>query len=334
MVAQRGAECADRLHRRADPGRARRPVRGCPRRTRALGVAFKRREADVPAVGADRAERRRCSRGIDRGRTGDPQRTRGDVGRGIRNLVRRGQAASRATSTSGRSRSTRRPPGAIETNTVTDPYSIALTENSTRSVADRSRRQGVAPEAVGEDQAAGDRPARWIARSTSCTSATSRSATSRCPRPNAAPTAPSRARARARRSCGSWRMPGSTPCTCCPRSTSRRSRRTAQRRHSPRATSRRSARLATEQQACIAAVADADGFNWGYDPYHYSAPEGSYAVEPGGRSARRRVPRDGRRAARHGPAGRARRGVQPHRRSRVRARSRCSTRSCPATTSG
>lgn len=37
-----------------------------------------------------------------------------------------------------------------------------------------------------------------------------------------------------------------------------------------------------EQQACIQAVVDADGFNWGYDPYHYSAPEGSYAVDPEG----------------------------------------------------
>ena len=38
----------------------------------------------------------------------------------------------------------------------------------------------------------------------------------------------------------------------------------------------------TEQQACVGAVADADGFNWGYDPFHYQAPEGSYAVDPQG----------------------------------------------------
>ena len=36
------------------------------------------------------------------------------------------------------------------------------------------------------------------------------------------------------------------------------------------------------QQACIAAVADTDGFNWGYDPYHYTTPEGSYAVDANG----------------------------------------------------
>lgn len=38
----------------------------------------------------------------------------------------------------------------------------------------------------------------------------------------------------------------------------------------------------TAQQECIEAVADADGFNWGYDPYHFSTPEGSYAVDPNG----------------------------------------------------
>ncbi|KOO11262.1 hypothetical protein AKJ18_30010, partial [Vibrio xuii] len=25
-----------------------------------------------------------------------------------------------------------------------------------------------------------------------------------------------------------------------------------------------------------------DGFNWGYDPYHYTVPEGSYATDPNG----------------------------------------------------
>ncbi len=32
-----------------------------------------------------------------------------------------------------------------------------------------------------------------------------------------------------------------------------------------------------EQQACITKIADADGYNWGYDPVHFFAPEGSYA---------------------------------------------------------
>jgi pullulanase-type alpha-1,6-glucosidase len=36
------------------------------------------------------------------------------------------------------------------------------------------------------------------------------------------------------------------------------------------------------QQAAVAAVKDADGFNWGYDPFHYTVPEGSYATDPDG----------------------------------------------------
>ncbi|MBM7503255.1 pullulanase-type alpha-1,6-glucosidase [Agromyces aurantiacus] len=39
-----------------------------------------------------------------------------------------------------------------------------------------------------------------------------------------------------------------------------------------------------EQQACINAIRDLDGFNWGYDPFHFQAPEGSYAVDPDGAS--------------------------------------------------
>jgi pullulanase-type alpha-1,6-glucosidase len=37
-----------------------------------------------------------------------------------------------------------------------------------------------------------------------------------------------------------------------------------------------------EQQAAVLAVAGTDGYNWGYDPLHYTAPEGSYATEPAG----------------------------------------------------
>ncbi len=34
------------------------------------------------------------------------------------------------------------------------------------------------------------------------------------------------------------------------------------------------------QQAAAGAVAAKDCFNWGYDPYHFNAPEGSYATDP------------------------------------------------------
>ncbi len=38
----------------------------------------------------------------------------------------------------------------------------------------------------------------------------------------------------------------------------------------------------TEQQECVGKVRGEDGFNWGYDPLHYTAPEGSYATDPEG----------------------------------------------------
>jgi pullulanase-type alpha-1,6-glucosidase len=37
-----------------------------------------------------------------------------------------------------------------------------------------------------------------------------------------------------------------------------------------------------QQQAAVSATADQDGFNWGYDPWHYTVPEGSYATNPDG----------------------------------------------------
>ncbi len=37
-----------------------------------------------------------------------------------------------------------------------------------------------------------------------------------------------------------------------------------------------------EQQAQVESTADLDGFNWGYDPYHYNVPEGSYSTDPNG----------------------------------------------------
>lgn len=38
----------------------------------------------------------------------------------------------------------------------------------------------------------------------------------------------------------------------------------------------------TEQQARLAAQGDGLGYNWGYDPFHYGVPEGSYATVPDG----------------------------------------------------
>ncbi len=38
----------------------------------------------------------------------------------------------------------------------------------------------------------------------------------------------------------------------------------------------------TEQQAAIDAIRDQDGFNWCYDPFHYTVPEGSYSTDADG----------------------------------------------------
>ncbi|MDK1474070.1 pullulanase-type alpha-1,6-glucosidase [Streptomyces sp. 549] len=37
-----------------------------------------------------------------------------------------------------------------------------------------------------------------------------------------------------------------------------------------------------KQQECVGEVRDRDAYNWGYDPLHYTVPEGSYATDPNG----------------------------------------------------
>lgn len=37
-----------------------------------------------------------------------------------------------------------------------------------------------------------------------------------------------------------------------------------------------------KQQECVGKAAAKDAYNWGYDPYHYTVPEGSYATDPDG----------------------------------------------------
>ena len=46
-----------------------------------------------------------------------------------------------------------------------------------------------------------------------------------------------------------------------------------------------------QQQACVKPTLGQDGFNWGYDPLHWTTPEGSYSTKPNG-SARSREFRD------------------------------------------
>jgi pullulanase-type alpha-1,6-glucosidase len=44
-----------------------------------------------------------------------------------------------------------------------------------------------------------------------------------------------------------------------------------------------------QQQACVDAVRAKDAFNWGYDPWHWMAPEGSYASTPANADGGKRV---------------------------------------------
>ncbi len=37
-----------------------------------------------------------------------------------------------------------------------------------------------------------------------------------------------------------------------------------------------------QQSIAVSAITGSDGFNWGYDPLHYTTPEGSYATDPNG----------------------------------------------------
>jgi pullulanase/glycogen debranching enzyme len=37
-----------------------------------------------------------------------------------------------------------------------------------------------------------------------------------------------------------------------------------------------------QQSIAVSAITGSDGFNWGYDPLHYTTPEGSYATDPKG----------------------------------------------------
>ena len=53
----------------------------------------------------------------------------------------------------------------------------------------------------------------------------------------------------------------------------------------------RAAPDAESPQAAVSAVRTRDCFNWGYDPFHYTAPEGSYATAPNDAAARTRETR-------------------------------------------
>lgn len=88
-----------------------------------------------------------------------------------------------------------------------------------------------------------------------------------------------------------------------------------------------------KQQECVAKVAAKDAYNWGYDPYHYTVPEGSYATDPDGtgrtvefRKMVKSLNEDGLRVVMD--------VVYNHTTASGQAARACSTRWSPATTSG
>ncbi len=206
-------------------------------------------------------------------------------------------------------------------NQVTDPYSVALTTNSARSLDGRPRRPGA--RAAGLVRADGRRRSRSrrTAPSTSCTSATSRSATRPCRRPSAAPTS---------------RSPTPTSAGMTPPAPARRRR--AQHRAPAAGVRHRHDRGAPVGPADpgvrprVATPPDSRGAaglrrrrprrgtasTGATTRCHYTAPEGSYATDPDGAAPHGGVPPDGAGPQRRRPPGRHGRGLQPHRRVAAR----------------
>ena len=204
--------------------------------------------------------------------------------------------------------------GAIETNEVTDPYSVALTINSRALGRDRPARQGLPAQGLGEDRRRRSSTSRSTARSTSCTSATSRSPTSRCPRPSAARTRRSPAGQRrhdaaraARRGRHEHRAPAAVVRHRDDRGGPRRSR------PCPTATSSRSAPARSRAAGLHRGGRRRRRRSTGATTRTTSRrPEGSYAVDPNGGARVAEFRSMVGALHEHRPAGRARRGLQPH----------------------
>ena len=170
----------------------------------------------------------------------------------------------------------------------------------------RPGRPGAGPGRLGDAAQAGAVPAAR-SRSRSCPSATSPSPTPPCRRRSGAPTWPSPTRTSAgMRHLRALADAGLTHVHLLPAfdfaTIAGAAGRPGRARLRP---GRRCRRTPSSSRRASAAVADTDGYNWGYDPLHYTVPEGCYADRPGRRRADQRVPADGGRAQRRRPAGRA-----------------------------
>ncbi|WP_448808404.1 pullulanase-type alpha-1,6-glucosidase [Agromyces bauzanensis] len=171
--------------------------------------------------------------------------------------------------------------GAIETNSVTDPYSVALTTNSARTVIVDLDDESLRPEQWEETSApvverAVDRAIYELhVRDFSITDET-------VPEPERGTY-----RAFTRDSAGTAQLrqlaeAGINTVHLLPTFDIATIEENRAAQATPACDLSSFGPASTEQQACIDAVRDLDGFNWGYDPFHFQAPEGSYAVDPNG----------------------------------------------------
>ncbi|WEK12851.1 MAG: pullulanase-type alpha-1,6-glucosidase [Candidatus Microbacterium phytovorans] len=172
---------------------------------------------------------------------------------------------------------------AIETNTVTDPYSVGLTLNSTRSVAVDLRDKNWMPKVW--QKAKAPRIERAVDRAIYELHIRDFSITDE--------TVPEQERgtylAFARDSAGTTQLrqladAGINTVHLLPSFDIATIEEDRAAQETPDCDLASFGPASTEQQACVEAVADTDGFNWGYDPFHFSTPEGSYAVEADGGS--------------------------------------------------
>ena len=226
----------------------------------------------------------------------------------------------------------------VVTNVVTDPYSLGLTTNSRALACWSTSTTGAQAGRLGPAAQAGARPARGLDDLRAARPRLLDQRRDRARPRTAAPTWPSPTRDSdgMRHLRAARRGRAEHACTCCRRSTSPRSRRTAPTQQTPACDlAVLPARLASSSRRASTAVADARRLQLGLRPAAlHRRPRARYATDPDGAARIARVPRDGAGPQRRRPARRDGRRLQPHRRPPARTRSRCSTGSCPATTTG
>ena len=269
---------ADRRHRRPGAGRARRPLRrrGLARDLRHVVALRPPVVLPVGAHGPGGLAAGLARRG-QRDRAGQRRHPRGDAPRRRRRLDRRRPRRSGgAPATCTRCAVYAPTTGKVETNLVTDPYSVALTLNSTRSVAVDLSDPGLAPaiwqtnpspelkqdvdstiyELHVRDFSVGDTTVPAAHRGSYLAFADDGDGTKHLKALAAA---------------------GLNTVHLLPTFD------IASIEEDPAGQSRPACDLASyapdsdQQQKCVTAAAGKDGYNWGYDPYHWMAPEGSYA---------------------------------------------------------